>query len=150
MASGYTVELTPTAERVYVRAFEQAQECVKRGDAANTKVKHFRIIQEALDTIIPHEPFHPKRALSGKLAKIFRVKKGRIRICYIGRSDQKRVIVIYISETPRKEGDSNDPYAVLSRILRSGDCNSFFDDLGISIPKNLVAAASAFPTPPLQ
>ena len=39
-----------------------------------------------------------------------RVRKGRIRICYIGRSDQKRIIVLYISA--RKEGDA-DPYAVL-------------------------------------
>ena len=152
MASDFTVELTPTAERVYKRAFKEAQECVKRGDATNAKVKHFRIIQEALDTIIPHDPFQAKRALSGTLAKIYRVKKGRIRICYIGRSDQKRIIVIYISDTPRKEGDINDPYAVLSKILRSGDCNTFFDELGIPFPKKLVAAASAgtFPTPPVQ
>ena len=84
-------------------------------------------------------------------AKIYRVRKGRIRICYIGRSDQKRIIVIYISDTPRKEGGSSDPYAVLSRMLRSGDCDTFFDDLGIPFPKNLAAATSAgaFPTPPL-
>ena len=75
-------------------------------------------------------------------AKIYRVKKGRIRICYIGRSDQKRIIVLYISDTPRKEGDVNDPYAVLSRMLRSGDYDTFFDDLGIPFPKNLAAAAN--------
>jgi mRNA-degrading endonuclease RelE of RelBE toxin-antitoxin system len=134
MASGYTVELTATAEKTYNRAFEEARKCVTAGDSANAKVKHFRILQEALDTIIPHDPFSRKRALSGSLANIFRVKKGRIRICYIGASEQKRLIVLYISDTPRKAGDSNDPYAILHRILRSGDCDPFFDDLGISKP----------------
>lgn len=134
MASGYTVELTATAEKIYNRAFEEARKCVTAGDPVNAKVKRFRILQEALDTILPHDPFSRKRALSGSLANIFRIKKGRIGICYIGASEQKRLIVLYISESPRKAGDSNDPYAILNRILRSGDCDAFFDDLGISKP----------------
>ena len=75
MASGYDIELTETAEKVYLRAFEDAQECIRRDDPANSKVKHFRIIQEALDTIIPHDPFHPSRALSGALSNISASKK---------------------------------------------------------------------------
>ncbi|MDA1315879.1 MAG: type II toxin-antitoxin system YhaV family toxin [Acidobacteria bacterium] len=134
MASGYTVEFTATAEKIYNRAFEEARKCVTAGDPVNAKVKRFQILQEALDTILPHDPFSRKRALSGSLANIFRIKKGRIRICYIGASEQKRLIVLYISESPRKAGDSNDPYAILNRILRSGDCDAFFDDLGISKP----------------
>ena len=84
MADEYTVELTPTAEKVYNRAFDEAQQCVARGDTTNAKVKHFRIIQEALEKVIPHDPFNPKPALSGSLSNIFRVKKGRTRICYVG------------------------------------------------------------------
>lgn len=142
MAHEYTVELTPTAEKVYHRAFEEAQQCVRRGDATNARVKHFRIIQEALETIIPHDPFNPKRALSGSLTNIFRVKKGRIRICYIGSSMRKRIVVLYIADTPRKAGDRNDPYAILERILRAGDCDSIFDALGIPAPK---ASAATVP-----
>ena len=71
MAHEYSVELTPTAERVYHRAFEEAHKCARRGYATDARVKHFRIIQEALETIIPHDPFNPKRALSSSLTNIF-------------------------------------------------------------------------------
>ena len=151
MAHEYTVELTPTAEKVYNRAFEEAQQCVRRGDATNTKVKHFRIIQEALDTIIPHDPFSPKRALSGSFSNIFRVKKGRIRICYVGSSEQKKIVVLYIADTLRKAGDRNDPYAILDRMLRAGDCDSIFDTLGIPTPKAQAHAATvSAQAPPIQ
>ena len=142
MADEHTVELTPTAEKVYHRAFDEAQQCIARGDATNAKVKHFRIIQEALEKVIPNDPFNPKRALSGSLSNIFRVKKGRTRICYVGSSQKKKIVVLYIADTPRKAGDRNDPYAVLGRVLRSGDLDSFFDTLGIPTPKAHTATAS--------
>ena len=145
MASGYDIELTETAEKVYLRAFEEAQEYIRRDDPANSKVKHFRIIQETLDTIIPHDPFHPSRALSGALSNIFRIKKGRVRICYIGSSQRKKITVLFISDTPRKAGDRCDPYEIFSRILNSGKMDDFFDDLGIPVPtkRRLSASVSA-------
>jgi mRNA-degrading endonuclease RelE of RelBE toxin-antitoxin system len=142
VASDYDIELTETAEKVYLRAFDDAQECVRRGDSTNSKVKHFRIIQEALDTIIPHDPFNPSRALSGSLSNIFRIKKGRVRICYIGSSKRKKITVLFISDTPRKAGDRKDPYVLFSRVLESGDMDSFFDDLGIPVPSRRQSPAS--------
>ena len=145
MSSGYEVELTETAEKVYLRAFEEAQVCIGRGDRTNSKVKHFRIIQEALDTIIPHDPFNPSRALSGSLSNIFRVKKGRVRLCYIGSSQQKKITVLYISDTPRKEGDKQDPYAIFSKMVESGRLDNFFEALEIPVPSKRQLLADLHP-----
>ena len=84
MSGKYTVELTATAESVYRRIYEEAQACIKVGDISNSKVTLLRMIDDALDNLIPHDPFDPARALSGPLSNIFRIKKGRTRICYIG------------------------------------------------------------------
>ncbi|MBI3683997.1 MAG: type II toxin-antitoxin system YhaV family toxin [Acidobacteria bacterium] len=120
MATNYVVELTEEAEKVYARLHEEALECLKRGDFANSKVTAFNMVEEVLDRIIPHDPFNPSRALTGTLSNIFRIKKGRMRVCYIGSSRDKRIIILYISDTLRKEGDINDPYSVFSRMVLSG------------------------------
>lgn len=127
----YTVELSEVAERTYLRLADEAQVCIDRGDKANSKVKLFRMVEEALDKIIPQDPFAPERSLSGILSGYYRVKKGRLRICYIGNSSTKRIKVLYISDTPRKEGDRNDPYKVLTRMVKSGRCEDLLEGLGV-------------------
>ena len=130
----YTVELTPSAERVYSKLYEEAQACIESGDRSNSKVTRFNMVEEALDKIIPHDPFAPDRSLSGPLSGIFRVKKGRLRICYVGSSAHKRIIILYISDTPRKAGDANDPYALFTKLVASGKYDEFFGKLGIRRP----------------
>src|SRR5260370_42141211 len=105
-AGGYTVELTDIAEKTYVRMAEEAQACLDRGAETNSKVTAFRMVEEALDRIIPHDPFAPARALAGLLSGYYRIKKGRMRICYVGNSATKVIKVLYISDTPRKAGDA--------------------------------------------
>ncbi len=144
MATNYDIKLSEVAEKVYRRLYLEAQECLEKGDETNSKVKQFRMVEEALDKIIPHDPFAPERSLSGALSGIYRVKKGRTRICYIGSSKLKQITILYISDTPRKDGDANDPYAVLTRMVRSGKFEKFLDHIGVEKPlrKSLEASGS--------
>lgn len=134
MGSGkpaYTVELTPTAEAAYRRIHEEAQPHVAAGRTNHAKVKLLRLVDDCLDNLIPHEPLSSQRALSGKLSNIYRVKKGRLRICYIASSQRLRILVLYIAETPRKEGDKNDPYLLFTTAVESGQFDPFFAKLGV-------------------
>jgi mRNA-degrading endonuclease RelE of RelBE toxin-antitoxin system len=130
-STGYTVELTDIAEKVYRRISREAQARLAVGDTTNAKVKQLRILDELLDKIIPYAPFDPGRALAGSLSNIFRVKKGRLRVCYAGSSRRRRIIVLFIADTPCKEGHRSDPYSVFDRLVQSGAFDEFFEDLGL-------------------
>jgi mRNA-degrading endonuclease RelE of RelBE toxin-antitoxin system len=134
MSPAYGVELTATAEKTFSRLYQEAQECIDAGDGSNSKVTLFRMVEEIVTKIIPHDPFSTSRALSGKLSKFFRIKKGRIRVCYTGSSEQRKIIILYISETPRKEGDVNDPYAIFTKLVMSGRFDKEIANLGIKPP----------------
>jgi mRNA-degrading endonuclease RelE of RelBE toxin-antitoxin system len=129
----YEIQLSAIAEATYTRMHQEAQECIERGDHTNSKVTQFNMVEEALGRIIPHDPFVPERSLSGALSGIYRIKKGRMRICYVGNSIERVIRILYISETPRKDGDSNDPYRILTRWIRSGN-NELLSRLGVSRP----------------
>lgn len=135
MAARYTIELTDVAEAVYNRLADDADNCIRAGDLNNSKITLFCTVEEAVDKIIPHDPFNRDRTLSGPLSNIFRIKKGRLRICYIGSSRLRRITVLYISDTPRKEGDAHDPYAQLTRLVSSGRFDALFDVLGVKRPR---------------
>jgi hypothetical protein len=127
---GYIIELSEVAENVYHRLYKDAQKCIGGGDEHSSRVKQFRIVEDTLDRLIPHDPFAPERALSGVLAGIFRIKKGRLQICCVADSATRRIVVLYISKTPRKEGDSHDPYRALTRLVRSGNFKGTLDAFG--------------------
>ena len=134
MATEYVVELTKTARTTYERIFEDAQECLQKGDKTNSKVTLSNMVDEMIDRIIPHDPFNPERALQGPLSNIFRVSKARMRICYVGSSNTKKIVILYISETPRKAGDVHDPYSIFTRLVLSGKFDDVFSELGIRRP----------------
>lgn len=94
----FDVELTPTAEDTYKRIYEEAQGCIKTGDTSNAKVVMLRMVDEAIDKIIPHNPFSRGNALSGPLSNVFRVSKGRLRIYYAASSKERKIVILYISE----------------------------------------------------
>ena len=142
MPGGYTIELSRTAKQAYLRILGEARACINAGDKSNAKVKHFRMLEEVLDGLIPHSPFDPNRALSGPLSSIFRLKKGRFRICYIGCSRRKKITVLYISDTMRKEGHVTDPYSILTKMVSSGKFDALFDQLGVKRPKRNLASMS--------
>ena len=130
----FEVELTESAERVYRKLYEDAQECLDVGDDSNAKVKLFNMVDEAVTRIIPHDPSNPNRSLSGRLSNIFRIKKGRTRICYVASSKHRKIVILYISESPRKAGDVHDPYEIFTQMVLSGAFDKTFANLGIELP----------------
>jgi mRNA-degrading endonuclease RelE of RelBE toxin-antitoxin system len=134
LSGKYRVVLLPNAEETYRRIYKDAQGPLSRNNATHPKVKLLRIIDECLNTIIPHDATSSRRALSGALAGFYRVKKGRMRICYAVAEQDSEILIMYISETPRKQGDKNDPYAVFTKIVMSGEYDEIFAKLGVEKP----------------
>ena len=133
-SAGVEVLLTASAEAAYLKFAELAEKAKKRGALTSAHYTTLRQIDDALENIIPHDPFNPRYALAGDLKSIFRLRKGRLRICWIGSADLKLVYVLFISETLRKAGDANDPYNILSKMVKNGTYNDFFKQLGITPP----------------
>jgi mRNA-degrading endonuclease RelE of RelBE toxin-antitoxin system len=133
MAS-FDVQLTPTAQKSYEEIHADAQACITSGDQTNAKVTTLRMVDDAIDNIIPHDPFSTANALSGPLSNIFRIKKGRLRIYYAASSKQRRIVILYISQTLRKQGDVNDPYSIFTRLVMTGRFKEVFTSLGVRIP----------------
>jgi mRNA-degrading endonuclease RelE of RelBE toxin-antitoxin system len=130
----YKVELTPTAQKSYEQIHADAQACIAAGDTSNAKVTNLRMVDDAIDNIIPHEPFALRNALSGPLSNIFRVKKGRLRIYYAASSKDERIVILFISQTLRKAGDINDPYSIFTRLVMTGRFDQVFAQLNVRIP----------------
>ncbi len=63
-----------------------------------------------------------------------------MRICYIGSSRTARITVLYISETPRKDGDKRDPYVVFTKLVASGEYDEIFEKTGMRKPPRKIAA----------
>src|SRR5262245_16606182 len=116
----YTVRLTETAKATYAEITSLAQEAEEKGDHTSNHCTTLRMVDDVLDTIIPHDPISRKHALAGQLSNIFRYKKGRMRIYWIASSELREVIVLFISDRPRKEGDIHDPYQVFGKLVMSG------------------------------
>lgn len=130
----FDVQLTPTAQKIYEEMHADAQACITSGDQTNAKVTTLRMVDDAIDNIIPHDPFSTSNALAGPLSNIFRVKKGRLRIYYAASSKLRKIVVLYISRTLRKAGDVNDPYSIFTRLVMTGRFNEVFSRLGVRIP----------------
>jgi mRNA-degrading endonuclease RelE of RelBE toxin-antitoxin system len=130
----YRVELTSTAQKVYEEIHADAQACIEAGDTSNAKVATLRMVDDAIDNIIPHDPFALRNALSGPLSNLFRVKKGRMRIYYAVSSKEGRIVILFISQTLRKAGDINDPYSIFTRLVMTGRFDQVFAQLNVRIP----------------
>lgn len=133
-AERYGVDMLAGAEEVYLDLFKKCREAEKNGDYTNSHCTTFRMIQQAVREFIPQNPHNRKFALSGDLSNIFRIKKGRHRICWIASSSQKRVCILYISESLRKEGDASDPYRIFTQMVMSGQFNEAFGKFGVRMP----------------
>jgi len=129
------MELSEQAEKAYTKAYLDAEASIKAGKPTGARVKRFRGIEEAVKKIIPQDLFALNRSLSGKLAGVYRVKKGRIRICYVGSSTTRKIGILYISEKPRKQGDKNDPYVLFTKMIQSGKFGEFLENLGVGQPR---------------
>jgi mRNA-degrading endonuclease RelE of RelBE toxin-antitoxin system len=116
----YTVEMTATAEGVYADLYRKCKAAEKLGHSESVHCTTFHMVQEAVKKIIPHDPIDKRYALRGHLSNIFRLRKGRLRILWIASSAMRRICILFISETVRKEGDPNDPYEIFQGQLESG------------------------------
>lgn len=141
----YAVEMTPSAEAVYRKLYQNMKAAESRGDQSSGHHTTFRMVQDAIKNIIPRDPVNRAYGLSGPLSNYFRIRKGRLRICWAACSKTRKVCILFISETLRKEGDINDPYNIFTKLAMSGEFDKFLGQMGIpKPPRSLAASAGAF------
>lgn len=133
--------MIPSAEAVYAKLFKNMKDAEARGDTASSHHTKFRMVQDAIKNIIPRNPIDKSYGLSGPLSDYFRIKKGRMRICWAASSANRKVTILFISETMRKEGDANDPYEIFTKLALSGEFDKFIGKMGLPIPPRAFAAA---------
>ena len=127
----YGVDITKSAEDVYAELRRKSLEAEAAGDYGNMHCTTFAMVQDVIKRVIPNDPLNKKYALRGQLSNLFRIRKGRMRICWIASSHLQRVCILFISETLRKEGDANDPYVILQNLVDSGTFDAIFSQFGM-------------------
>jgi len=130
----YRVEMTASAEAAYKEFYRRSQQAIEKKDPSNAHCTIFNMIRNSVRELIPSIAIDKRYALEGRFSNIFRLKKGRMRICWIASSEHRTVIILFISQTLRKEGDSRDPYELFSKMLSSGEYDDMFERLGVKIP----------------
>ena len=141
--SPYEVFMVQTAEAIYAEMYRRAKEAEGRGDLGNAHCTAFNMVSDAIKNFIPRNPIDKRYALTGDLSNIFRLQKGRMRICWIASSKQRRLCILFISETLRKAGDAHDPYVLFAGMVMSGRFNEFFEMLGVKPPTKVVSSPPA-------
>jgi mRNA-degrading endonuclease RelE of RelBE toxin-antitoxin system len=131
----YAVDMTDTASAVYSDLYQKAKDAEGRGDYSNTHITTFEMVRDAIKRIIPNDPLNKGYALRGDLSNIFRIRKGRLRICWIASSKMRRVCILTISESLRKAGDANDPYVILQNMVDAGTFDTAFAGLNVRMPR---------------
>jgi mRNA-degrading endonuclease RelE of RelBE toxin-antitoxin system len=130
----YDVEFAETAAKIYSALHQRMVDDEMRGQTSGSNHTVFRMIEEAIKVTIPRDPLNKKYGLSGPLSRFFRIKKGRHRICWAASSQKRKVCILFISETLRKEGDANDPYNIFTKLVMSGKYDGILSDLGLHAP----------------
>jgi mRNA-degrading endonuclease RelE of RelBE toxin-antitoxin system len=130
----YTVEMTASAETVYADLYRKAKAAEAAGHRESAHSTTFNMVKEAVKTIIPNDPLNKRYALRGKLSNIFRLRKGRLRICWIASSQTRRICILFIAQTLRKEGAASDPYVIFQNLLESGRFDEVMRELKVKMP----------------
>lgn len=130
----YQVDMTASAEGAYKEMARLAKAAESASNYASAHCTTFNMVRDAIKRIIPADPLNRSYALRGDLSNIFRLRKGRLRICWIASSKIKRVCILFISETLRKEGDRNDPYEIFKSLLSSGTFDEYIKRFTVRIP----------------
>ena len=130
----YAVEMTAAAEAVYTDLYRNAKAAETNGHPESAHCTTFNMVKEAVKTLIPRDPLNKRNALRGKLSNIFRLRKGRLRICWIASSQMRRICILFIAQTLRKEGDANDPYVIFQNLLESGLFDEAMQKLSVKMP----------------
>jgi len=138
----YDVEMSDSAAGVYKDLYQKMKIAEARGDSSSAHHTVFRMVEDVIKNVIPQDPINKRYGLSGPLSRFFRMKKGRYRICWAASSQKRKVIILFISETLRKEGDANDPYNIFTKLVMSGKFDDVLSRLAGATPSR------NFPIPP--
>ena len=101
--------------------------------ACHPDVKLFVALRRVIEEIIPADPLHADYRLAGQLARFRRTKgrglPARYRLFWAFSEQARTIIVLYLNgrSTPRREGDSRDPYEIFSSLVASGVIGDDFD-----------------------
>jgi mRNA-degrading endonuclease RelE of RelBE toxin-antitoxin system len=131
----FEVDMTASAEEIYKDLYRKARAAENRGDYGSSHCTTFDMVRDAVKRIIPADPFNKKYALRGELSNMFRIRKGRLRICWIASSKMHRVCILFISESLRKEGDAQDPYVILQNMVDAGKFDEIFGQFGVRVQR---------------
>jgi len=127
--------MTASAEAVYVDLYRKAKAAETKGHPESAHCTTFNMVKEAVKTIIPNDPLNKRFALRGKLSNVFRLRKCGLRICWIASSKLRRICILFIAQTLRKEGDANDPYVIFQNLLESGLFDEAMRNLDLGTPR---------------
>ena len=97
----------------------------------------YRGLQHLVENVIgePHLVFLPQHCLTGDLAGVLRIEKGRLRLFFIASRERQAAIILLLGTSVRKAGDKNDPYEEIRWYLRRSDLDSYFAELGLTKPR---------------
>jgi hypothetical protein len=86
----------------------------------------------AVEALERQEPFVNQVLATHSLAMLG--SGAELRIYYAASSKERKIIILYISETLRKDGDVRDPYSIFTRLVLSGRFDEVFTKLGVRVP----------------
>jgi mRNA-degrading endonuclease RelE of RelBE toxin-antitoxin system len=142
----YDVLISESAAPVYAGLYRKMKDAEAKGNTSSSHHTTFSMIENVIKNVIPRDPVNNKYGLSGPLSRFFRIKKGRHRICWAASSEKRKVIILFISETVRKEGGVNDPYNIFTKLVTSGKFDDLLNQLvGYTPTRNLPGSS-----PPIQ
>lgn len=124
----FTIQMTASAEAVYLELRNRSLAAEAKGDSSNQHCTTFRMVEHAIRTVIPANPTDKKFALHGPLANFFRIAKGGLRIVWAVSLEHRGIMIVFISDTLRKEGDAQDPYEILTRLAKAGYLKTVIED----------------------
>lgn len=131
----YGIDMTASAEEGYMDLARKAKAAERNGNYASAHIASFNMVRDAIKKTIANDPLNKKYGLRDELSNMFRLRKGRLRICWIASSRMHRVCILFISETVRKEGDASDPYVIFQNMVDAGKFDTIFQQFGVRMDR---------------
>lgn len=135
----YAIEMTASAEAVYKEMAKKAGEAELRRDESDPHYRAFAAVRDAIQNTISRAPGDKRHALAGDISSLYRIKTGKISIGWLTSAEHRRIIILFISESSRRNGDIKDPYSFFAGMVMSGRINAVFEKLGIRGPSGRTA-----------
>jgi mRNA-degrading endonuclease RelE of RelBE toxin-antitoxin system len=107
---------------------ERHRHALEQDDPGNDHCTTFKAVDDAIRRLIPADPMNKKYALHKPLDGFYRIAKGRLRILWAVEPDLREILIVFISDTPRKEGDTKDPYVIWNAMAKAGYLQEIVDD----------------------